>query len=278
MKDFRDRIAVVTGAASGIGRALAGRFAAEGMKVVLADVEEAALARASREMAGAGAEVDAVVTDVSSEASVEALAERTYSRYGAVHIVCNNAGVASHPAPCWSQSAGDWSWVLGVNLCGVIHGVRAFVPRMIEGGHEGHVVNTASVAGLTTSPFLGPYHVSKHAVVALSECLQMELQTAGARLRASVLCPAWVKTRIVDAGRNRPGGASAPPLSGAVETQIRALVDAGLDPGVIAERVLEAIRGEQFWILTHPDFNAAISQRASSIVEGRNPEVMTRLG
>ncbi len=278
MKDFRDRIAVVTGAASGIGRALAGRFAAEGMKVVLADVEEAALAKASREMAAAGAEVDAVVTDVSSAASVDALAERAYSRFGAVHIVCNNAGVASHPAPCWSQSAGDWGWVLGVNLWGVIHGVRAFVPRMIEGGQEGHVVNTASVAGLTTSPFLGPYHVSKHAVVALSECLQMELQTAGTRLRASVLCPAWVRTRIVDSGRNRPGEAGAARPAGAVETQIRALVEAGLDPDVIAGRVLEAIRGEQFWILTHPDFNAAIAQRASSIVEGRNPEVMTRLG
>lgn len=278
MTEFRGRVAVVTGGASGIGKAMAARFAAEGMKIVLADVEPAALDEAARELAAAGAEVESVAADVSDPAAVEALAERTYSRFGDAHILCNNAGVASHPAPCWTQSASDWNWVLGVNLWGVIHGVRAFVPRMLASGQEGHVVNTASVAGLTTSPFLGPYHVSKHGVVALTECLEMELQAAQANVHASVLCPAWVRTRIVDSGRNRPSGMTASGTPGAVETQIRALVEAGLDPAVVAGHVLDAVRQRRFWILTHPDFNPFIAARSASILEGRNPDGSARLG
>ena len=171
MKEFSNRVAVVTGAASGIGRAMAERFAGERMKIVLADVEGGALAKTEAEMKASGADVFAVTADVSRANAVEALAEAVYSRYGAAHIVCNNAGVASRGVPCWEQSVEDWQWVIGVNFWGVIHGIRAFVPRMIAGGEEGHIVNTASVAGLSSSPFLGPYHASKHAVVTVSECL-----------------------------------------------------------------------------------------------------------
>ncbi|HSM76404.1 MAG TPA: SDR family NAD(P)-dependent oxidoreductase, partial [Bryobacteraceae bacterium] len=197
MKEFRNRVAVVTGAASGIGRALAVRFAAEGMKVVLADVEEPALQAAAQELRDAGAAVLALRTDVSQEADVEALAVRTYEAFGGAHIVCNNAGVASRTVPSWEQTSADWQWVLSVNLWGVIHGIRAFVPRMLSSGGEGHIVNTASLAGLTSSPGLAPYNASKHAVATISESLYFELLAVPSSIRVSVLCPGWVNARIV---------------------------------------------------------------------------------
>ena len=202
MKDFRDRVAVVTGAASGIGRALADRFAAEGMKVVLADVEEKALRLAEAEFREKGVDVLGVQTDVSKPDEIEKLAQETLDAFGAVHIVCNNAGVAGAWGQAWANTLDDWNWIIGVNLWGVIHGVRTFLPIMLEQGDEGHIVNTASLAGLM--PGRGIYGVTKQAVVALSESIYNDLKVADAKIGVSVLCPGWVNTNIIDAGRNRP--------------------------------------------------------------------------
>src|SRR3990172_1689938 len=185
MKEFRDRVAVVTGAASGIGRALADRFGAEGMKVVLADVEEAALRQAEAELREKGVDVLGVRTDVSKPEELEKLAQQTLDAFGAVHVVCNNAGVAGAWGPTWANTLDDWNWIMGVNLWGVIHGVRTFVPIMLEQGDEGHVVNTASLAGLM--PGRGIYGVTKQAVVALSESLYNDLKVADAKIGVSVL-------------------------------------------------------------------------------------------
>ena len=202
---------MITGAASGIGLAMATRFAAAGMKLVLADIETAALQRALAQLQGQGATAIAVTVDVADAASVERLADAAYQAFGAVHLLCNNAGVAA-PAllqPVWENSLADWHWTLGVNLMGVVHGLRAFVPRMLAGGDEGHIVNTASVAGLITGS--GPYFASKHGVTCISEGLYRDLKTAGSKLSASVLCPGVIRTAILDAERNRPARSAGPP-------------------------------------------------------------------
>ena len=233
MNIFADRVAVVTGAASGIGRALAERFAREKMRLVLADVEDGALQKTASAMREAGADAIAQVVDVSKQSDVEQLADLAYSSFGAVHVLCNNAGVAGGGAPVWEQSPATWEWVLGVNLWGVIHGVHSFVPRMLASGLEGHVVNTASAAGLRTGPFMAPYHASKHAVVALSESLHFDLQLAQAKVEASVLCPAFVKTQLPDSTRNQPGSVTA----GRYPEAMRSKVEQGMLPEAIAERV-----------------------------------------
>jgi len=275
MKDFRDRVAVVTGAASGIGRALAERFAGEGMKVVLADVDEEPLARAAQELDARGAATLAVPTDVSKAADVAALAERTLATFGGVHVVCNNAGVAGDMRSGWEQTLENWQWVLGVNLWGVIHGIRTFVPIMLEGGDEGHVVNTASIAGHVTMPFGGPYNATKFAVVTISESLHLELEMLAATVRVSVLCPGWVRTRILDSDRTRPAElANAAPLSEgqqAFQQMARALVESGIPPAAVADRVLEAIRAERFWIFPHPEMLAAVRARMEGILAEVNP-------
>ncbi|MDO8616780.1 MAG: SDR family NAD(P)-dependent oxidoreductase [Dehalococcoidia bacterium] len=275
MKDFKGKVAVVTGAASGIGRGMAERFAREGMKVVLADVEEAALAQAETAMRAAGATVLAVRTDVSQAAEVEALARRAVQEFGAVDIVCNNAGVVPRGGPLWETPLQDWQWTIGVNLWGVIHGVHTFVPLMLRQGTEAHVVNTASLAGLITGPFLGIYAVTKHAVVALSESLYQELALAGSKVHVSVLCPAWVNTRLMDAGRNRPpnyrtedGGE---PGQDPITQAVRGLLATGLSPETIAEHVVNAIREEKLYILTHPEFKDGIKARMDNILAGTNP-------
>ena len=273
MENLHDRVAVVTGAGSGIGRALAERFAGEGMRLVLADVEEAPLARAAEELRTAGAKVITVPTDVSRPDQVEALAERSFHTFGAVHVLCNNAGVGGGGLS-WEASLQDWEWVLGVNLWGVVHGVRAFVPRMIAGGEEGHVVNTASVAGLLTAPGMGPYNVSKFGVVALSETMHQEFAAVGTKLRVSVLCPAWVRTRINESERNRPAGLEARPTSPQTEAMrqmVGALLDAGMDPADVAAQVVDAIRAGRFYVLTHPDFTPLVRARMEGLLEGRNP-------
>ena len=280
MKEFKDKVAVVTGAASGIGRALAAGFAAEGMRVVLADIEEGALAKAESELKAAGATVLAVVTDVSNGAEVKALAEKTIETYGGVHILCNNAGVAPVTGASWELTEADWRWVLGVNLWGVLHGIRVFVPIMLEQGSEGHIVNTASIAGLLSVPWGATYSVAKHGVVTLSESLHRELALVGSALKVSVLCPAWVKTRLMDADRNRPAGLrNAPgvggrqPQAAALEQAVRQLISAGTNPAEIADHVIAAIRDERFYVLPHPEWKEQVRARMEGILEERNPSV-----
>lgn len=281
MKELGGKVAVVTGAASGIGRAMAERFAAEGMKVVLADVETDALARAEAELKAGGATVLAVRTDVSRADDVEALAQATLDAFGAVHVLCNNAGVSPVMGPSWELTEADWQWVLGVNLWGVLHGIHAFVPIMLRQGSECHVVNTASAAGLIAGlPWFSTYSVAKHGVVNLSESMHRELASVGSRVKVSVLCPSWVKTRLMDADRNRPAllrnepSASTPPAQAALmEQAVRQFVEGGTDPQEIATLVVDAIRSERFWILPHPEAKELVRTRMEDILGERNPAV-----
>jgi len=270
MKEFRGKVAVVTGAASGIGRALAQRFAGEGMKIVLADVESAALDQAAHEIDASGATALAVRTDVSKAAEVERLAQAALDKFGAIHIVCNNAGVVTS-APTWMHTVADWEWVLGVNLWGVIHGVRAFTPILLSQSVEAHIVNTASLAGMICGPGAAPYNVSKFGVVALSETLHHELTMLGAPVRVSVLCPGFVNTNIFDAARNRPVALAdtAPKLPGAEEMEQlgRQLLAAGSPPSLVADVVFDAIRNERFYIFPHPEWKQNIRTRMDIILE-----------
>lgn len=275
MKDLEGRVAVVTGAASGIGLALAQSFGERGMKVVVADVERGPLADAEALLRARGTETLAVPTDVSKSEQVEALAQKACDSFGAVHVVCNNAGVAVSGAS-WQVPLSDWEWCLGVNLWGVIHGIRAFVPRMIAQG-SGHVVNTASIAGVLAVPFVAPYCATKHAVVAISESLHHELAlTTAGKVRVSVVCPSWVKTKIADSKRNGPAPTAGARVPSALEqitgTRIRAAVAGGMTPEQVAQRVLSAITADRFWVLTHPERNEAILRRARGAVEGHDPE------
>lgn len=272
---------MITGGASGIGRAMADRFAREGMRIVLADIEPGALDHAVEEIGGSGADVIGVRCDVSHYAEVEALARRSVEAFGAVHVLCNNAGVASEPAPSWEQTDKDWEWVLNVNLGGVINGIRAFVPAMLRHGEDGHVVNTASLAGLLSMPMGAPYHASKFAVVAISESLHLEFAMNKARLGVSVLCPAWVNTRILDSARNRPAGLSneSARVSSEMAAAYRRRIETqGLPPEFVADRVFEAVRDEKLYILTHPEFNDFVRLRMENVVNERNPTLEAALG
>jgi NAD(P)-dependent dehydrogenase (short-subunit alcohol dehydrogenase family) len=271
MEDLQGKVAVITGGASGIGRAVAQRAAAEGMKVVLADIEEGPLEEAENELTAHGAEALGVVTDVSDAASVHALRDRALDRFGAVHLVHNNAGIGLG-GPIWEISEEDWRWILGVNVWGVIHGIATFVPLFVEQG-EGHVVNTASVAGLTTAPFLGPYNATKQAVVAISETLFKDLQAVGAPIGVSVLCPGFVQTRIAESDRNRPAWAPDHEVGGAAELRsaVQSLVDGGIPAAAVADRVIDAVRTDTFYILTHPELEDAIRTRFDDILQGRPP-------
>lgn len=276
MREFAGKVAVVTGAASGIGRGLAGRFARAGMRVALADVEREPLAIAERELASAGAEVIAVPTDVSSLASVEGLRDRVLERWGKVHVLCNNAGVSGGGGPVWAATERDWQWVLGVNLMGVVHGLQAFVPSMIAHGEEGHVVNTSSVLGLSTGNG-SVYGVSKHAVTRLTEGLYFDLRAAGARLGVSVLCPGMIATRIIEADRNRPAslrddGPATPDALAAQRAAMNARFQAeGMAPDEVGEIVFEAVREGRFYILTHPAIKERVRVRMEDILDGRAP-------
>lgn len=275
MKTLRGKVAVVTGAASGLGRAMALAFAREGMRVALADVDEANLAHTAQAARALGVEALAVRVDVAKGAEVDAFAARTVAVFDGVHVVCNNAGVSPVGA-AWENSVADWEWTLGVNLWGVIHGVRAFVPQLIAQG-EGHVVNTASVAGLISPPGLGVYNVTKHAVVALSETLQHDLRLRGANVGVSVLCPAYVPTGIADSERSRPSAlANAPRAQSdaqrAADAMMRKAVASGkISADQVATTVVDAIRRERFYILTHARITPAIRARMEDILEARAP-------
>ncbi len=267
------KVAVITGAASGIGRGLAERFAAESMKVVLADVEETALAELEADLKSKGADVLTVKTDVSNAAEVENLAVQTLDTFGAVHILCNNAGVVCS-RPIWEHTVADWEWVLGVNLWGVIHGIRTFVPRMLVQGDACHIVNTASILGLIGGGGTGIYKVSKHGVVVLSEALADELAQKGANIQVHVLCPGWVRTGILDSDRNRPDTLQNRETQTPARLQTiggsgnaRAEMEAGMSPAEVAEHVYNAIQTGTFYIHTHPEHKAAIRERMERILE-----------
>ena len=279
MRDLAGRVAVVTGAASGIGLALSRRLGADGMRVMMADVEEPALEQAAADLAGEGIETAAAVTDVSDPGAVDALARATLDRFGAVHVVCNNAGVAGG-GPSWDVPLATWHWIMGVNFYGILHGIRSFLPHLLAQG-EGHIVNTASVAGLLAGPWTSPYTVSKHAAVALSETLHHELAAAGSPVGVSVLCPGWVKTRIAESGRNWVGrygpspesDEAARPMLEQVRQATAAAIESGSDPADIAAAVRDAVVDGRFWILTHPEFGERVVRRYSRAAEGINPRL-----
>jgi NAD(P)-dependent dehydrogenase (short-subunit alcohol dehydrogenase family) len=280
MKEFKGKVAVITGAASGIGWALAERCVREGMNVVLADIEESALAKAEKDIRAIGAATLAVPTDVSKASDVEALANKALDAFGAVHLLCNNAGVGAGLS-VWESTLADWQWVLGVNLWGVIHGVHFFVPIMIRQNSDCHIVNTASSAGLMTTTRHGPYVVSKHGVVALSETLYKQLEQRGYRIGVSVLCPAFVRTSIMEAERNRPEELQNKPGEGIDMSELgiqpflrdyKRLLDNGMPPEKVADIVFAAIRDEKFYILPDADvLQPAIQARMEDILEERNP-------
>ncbi len=274
MKDLSGKVAVVTGAGSGIGREIAIACSKEGAKVVLADVDERGMAATAAMLA---TENLCVRCDVTRPEALDDLAARTYERFGAAHLVFNNAGVAVC-GPAWTATLEDWKWVLDINLMGVVHGIRSFVPRMLAQGSEGHIVNTASVAGLLSLPGSAVYCVSKHGVVTLSECLLHDLRVAKARIGVSVLCPAFVQTGIFESARNRPQELAATnPFAKPYEDAGRAAVAAGkLSAADVARITLEAVRSSRFYILPHQKIKAAIQTRAADILEERAPTDVSR--
>lgn len=277
MKQFKNKVAVITGAASGIGRAIAERCVQEGMKVILADIEKAALAETEKALKAQGEIVIAVPTDVSKAEEIEKLAQKTLDAFGAVHLLFNNAGVVPNGgSTIWKSQYADWEWVIGVNLYGVIHGLHTFVPIMLEQDTECHIVNTASMAGLVSYEFLVSYHVSKHAIVALSENLYHSLAQQKAKVKASVLCPGWVKTNFLNAERNCPPALSVnrnmtPARIRNIQKAQNSMAENGLSPHNIADMVFAAIREDKFYIITHPELKDMVRQRMEDILEERNP-------
>ena len=293
MKDFRGRTAVITGAGSGFGREFARIAAGLEMNVVLADVQQDALDAVVRELEARGTAVLAHRLDVSNGAEIEAMAAATDARFGATHLLFNNAGVGSGGL-IWENSVRDWEWVLGVNLWGVIHGIRSFVPRMLaaakkDASYAGHIVNTASMAGLLNAPNMGIYNVSKHAVVSFSETLYQDLALVDAPIGASVLCPYLVPTGISESERNAPADISREPLSASKRAQHmmsqKAISSGKVTAAGVAESVFEAIRGNRFYVFSHPHALGNVETRMKDVIEIRNPgdpfaarpEVRTRL-
>jgi NAD(P)-dependent dehydrogenase (short-subunit alcohol dehydrogenase family) len=279
LKEFKDKVAVITGGASGIGRAMAARFAQAGMKIVLADIEEPALDAAVAEMRSSGANVVGIMTDVSKSDQVEALAAKTIDTFGKVHILCNNAGVGANPRATWELTKADWEWVVGVNLWSVIYGIQSFVPIMLKQDEPGHVINTASMAGLLSLGMMSPYFATKHAVVSISESLHFEFIVRGAKLKAHALCPAFVNTKIGESDRNRPDRdvAGLDPIGAQLGMAFAKRLAAGMPPAEVAQKVFEAVEEDRLYILTHPDRKPEFEWRAQNILNDRNPDVLSML-
>jgi NAD(P)-dependent dehydrogenase (short-subunit alcohol dehydrogenase family) len=277
MKNLQGKVAVITGAAEGIGKGIATRAAAEGMKLVLADINAAKLAATVAEFKAQGIEVIGVPTDVAREEQINALAEQAFATFGKVHLLVNNAGVAV-AKPAWETTQKDWDWVMGVNFYGVTHALRAFVPAMLKHGEEGHIVNTASMAGLTSQPSLASYNASKHAVVTISEGLHHDLALRQSQIKVSVLCPGWVKTGIGHSERNRDGdkqaSAAFDPVAAKVGMAVLQAVENGIPVTQVADDVFDAIASERFYILTHPEMKQAIQVRMEDIVQQRAPTLL----
>lgn len=277
MNELTGKVAVVTGGASGIGFGLAEAFAAEGMKIVLADIEAAALAEAAGKLRAGGADVLDVVTDVSVEDQMIDLATNTYTHFGTAHIVCNNAGVGGGGGLMWEIPQAGWDWAFGVNFWGVLNGIRAFVPRLVE-QQEGHIINTASIAGLKALPFMSPYTATKHAVVGISEALAVELAMTGSPVKVSVLCPGFIRTRLHESERNWPIDlGDAPRVEGSpVADLVRGLIEGGKDPADLAQRVIAAVRADHFFILSddaHANVPAARGEEARTGAQPGLPDV-----
>lgn len=284
MEQFEGKVAVITGGASGIGRAMADAFAAKGMSLVLADIEGGPLEVAAQELRDGGADVFAVTADVSRAADVERIGEAAMDVFGALHVACNNAGVGTG-GPTWEVDLSVWEWVIGVNLMGVVHGLRSFTPRIVASG-GGHIVNTASMAGLTSPAFMSPYNVSKHAVVTMSESMYVELEMLHPEVGISVLCPGWVQTRIHQSDRNQPddvtaavdaaaaaaaGVAPAAVSADDLQVMIEGFIAEGLRPAAVAQMVVDAVEQRRFYILTHPEWQSMVSDRVDRMLSGENP-------
>ncbi|MGC5013746.1 SDR family NAD(P)-dependent oxidoreductase [Streptosporangium sp. DT93] len=271
MRELSGKVAVVTGAGGGIGRALALGLAAEGMTLMLADVDPSALAETASLVEGVKTLTE--VTDVSDPVAVEHLADRTFGELGAVHVLCNNAGVFQG-GRIWTREPEDFAWLLGVNLWGVLHGIRAFVPRMIDQDTEGHIVNTVSVAGLFAAPVAGGYSVSKYAAFAASQSLAQDLAMAGSRLRVTALCPGGVRTGINRSERVRPENLRT---AGRTEDEtasreiIDGLLERGIDPAEVARVAVEAIREERFLVFTHPGYAEGLREQTEALLSGALP-------
>ncbi|WP_202844070.1 SDR family oxidoreductase [Luteimonas saliphila] len=277
MGDLRGKVAVITGAGSGFGREFARYAAREGMALVLVDVEADALGTTVAELEAIGAPLMHRRLDVTDGEAMHALAHDAWARYGAVHLLFNNAGVGC-TGLVWEASVADWEWVLGVNLWGAIHGLRAFVPRMLAEGHEdasyrAHIVNTASMAGLVDPPLTGPYNVAKHAVVSLSETLHQDLSLVTDRIGCSVLCPSWVGTGIAASDRNRVAAAGAQTRGAAVGRALveKAVASARLTAAEVARMTFDAIGERRFWILPHPQALDGVRARNEALLAGQAP-------
>lgn len=277
MKDLRGKTAVVTGAASGIGRALVLGMLEEGMRVVAADVDKAGI----EALAAESVDTAAIHCDVTDPSSCERLAEAAWERFGGVHVLCNNAGVIGRFAPVWDQDPDDWQWLFSVNVLGVANMLRAFVPRLLDQGAAAHVVNTASEAAFTARAYVGVYHASKHAVLALTEALAQELEEEGAPIRVSVLCPGGVNTRVLDASRNRPhelaperevAGAAA-----ALRARYGRQLPRAMAPEDVAATVIDGIRDERFYLFSHAEVAGLAGARADAVANDTYPRVDPRL-
>lgn len=275
MKEFKNKVAVITGAASGIGRGIAEHCIKEGMKVILADINEEDLASVEHELKSLGGTVASVPTDVAKRSDVEQLARKSQETFGEVHLLVNNAGVSGGTTP-WEATWNDWEWTIGVNLWGVIHGVKVFTPLMLSQNTECHIVNTASTSGLVIGSGAAPYSVTKHAVVALSENLYLTMKHRNAPINVSVLCPGFVKTNIADSVRNKPHEFLDEPVEPSPEARavgafMEAAINSGLPPSKVADQVFEAIREEKFYILTDLQWTEAIRLRVENLLRLENP-------
>lgn len=274
MKEFKGKVAVITGSASGIGLAMARRSAREGMKVVLSDIVVDRLKKVEEELKSQGAQVIAVPTDVSKLADVSELARRAVDAFGGVHLLCNNCGVGKDNV-LWETPINSWKWIINVNIFGIIHGIHEFVPLMLKQDTPCHIVNTASAAGLFSAPGVGAYKVSKHAVVSLSETLYHELKEIGSKINVSLLCPGMVSTgynlQSPPEELKVPSTELTPQPRKESADIARFLVEHGMPPDQVADIVFQSIREDKFYILTHPNFKKAIQTRMEDILQDRNP-------
>ena len=278
MKELKGKTAVITGAAAGIGRAMALAFARKGMKLVLADRDAHGLLEAAEAVHAIGARALTVPTDVTKQSDVEKLAKSAYEEMGGAHLLCNNAGVLGRVLPSWQQPLENWRWVFDVNVQGVVNGIHAFVPRMIEQDSEAYVLNTGSVAGMISGPFFAPYNASKHAVVALSECLHHELRALESKIEVGVLCPGWVNTGLAQIEQKLPEELrainekeQAADKVAAREASVREMVASSIGPDEIAEIVVQAVEEGRFYIFPHPERKADVESRMRDILAERIP-------